>query len=69
MNVNRRNFLFFFGATAGSLASGLWNNQSEAKFLPIAENPPLSLAKNDSSLSFKPVKVALPLEIVLKLVA
>ena len=61
MNVNRRNFLLFLGATAGSLTSGLWNKNSEAS-MAIAQSTS-SLAANDSSLSFRPVKVALPLEI------
>lgn len=61
MNVNRRNFLLFLGATAGTLTSNLWNNQSEANSA-LGKNSSL-LAKSNSTLSFKPVKMALPLDV------
>jgi uncharacterized protein len=61
MNVNRRNFLLFLGATAGTLTSSLWSNQGEASSV-IDTNLSL-LAKNSSNLSFQPIKMALPLEV------
>jgi len=63
MKVNRRNFLLFLGATAGSLASGSPNNKSEAKLLSVVDNHPTSIAQNTTTISFKPIKVALPLEV------
>lgn len=57
MNVNRRNFLLFLGASAGSLVSSAWNKGTNSQVL--AENIPQSWAAN-SSLGFQPVKVALP---------
>lgn len=62
MNVNRRNFLLFLGATAGTLTSSLWDNRGEARSLTVGENSSL-LAKNSSNLSFKPIKMALPLDV------
>jgi uncharacterized protein len=62
MNVNRRNFLLFLGATAGTLTSSLWENRSEARSLTVEKNS-LSLAKTSSNLGFQPVKMALPLDI------
>ena len=56
MNVNRRNFLLFLGATAGSLASN-WNSETSST-LASASTP-----KNagDSIFGFKPVNMPLPL--------
>ncbi|MGL5833211.1 MAG: PhoX family protein [Waterburya sp.] len=62
MNVNRRNFLLFLGATAGTLTSRLWDTQGKVNSLTVAENSSL-LAQNNSSLGFKPIKMALPLEV------
>jgi len=61
MNVNRRNFLLFFGATAGSLAVDSWKNNIKSKAL--AETPSQYLISANSKLGFKPVKVSLPLEV------
>lgn len=63
MNVNRRNFLLFLGAATSSIVSGSWNNRTNAKPLTVTESQALSLAQNSSNLSFKPVKVPLPLDI------
>lgn len=62
MNVNRRNFLLFFGATAGSLATGSWSNKINSRSLAIAD-PASVLANINQSLGFSPVKVPLPLEV------
>ncbi|MEM8721395.1 MAG: alkaline phosphatase PhoX [Cyanobacteria bacterium P01_G01_bin.39] len=56
MNVNRRNFLIFFGATAGSLASDAWSNKINSHIL--AETAP-SLTETEG-FGFDPVKLALP---------
>jgi uncharacterized protein len=53
MNVNRRNFLLFLGATTVTLTSSFWDKQSQAT----------SLAKTSSNLGFQPIKMALPLEV------
>ncbi|MGB5710972.1 MAG: alkaline phosphatase PhoX, partial [Waterburya sp.] len=55
MNVNRRNFLLFLGATAGSLAS--------ITSKTVAETPFKSLTTANASLGFQPIKVPLPLEV------
>ncbi len=62
MNVNRRNFLLFLGATAGTLTSNLWRNQGEANSA-LGKNSSLLTTKSNSSLSFQPVKMALPLDV------
>ncbi len=61
MNVNRRNFLLFFGATTGSLAFGSWNNDTKSQTL--AATPSSSLTAANSSGGFQPVKVPLPLDL------
>lgn len=61
MNVKRRNFLLFLGATAGSFAAGSWDNNIKSKVL--AENLSQSLAKANSRLGFQPVKFPLPLAV------
>ena len=61
MNVNRRNFLLFLGATTGSLAFGSWNNNTKSKTL--AATPSSSLTAANSSGGFQSVKVPLPLEL------
>lgn len=58
MNVNRRHFLLFLGATAGSLVSDSWNKSTKSKV--VAEVSSKFLASNNSQLGFQPVKVALP---------
>ena len=50
MKVNRRHFLLFMGATAGSVASGWYPLQTNAT------------TKTEFGLTFQPVKVPLPLE-------
>lgn len=62
MNVNRRNFLLFLGATAGTLTSHLWDTQGKVNSLTVPENSS-PLAQNSSGLGFKPIKMALPLEV------
>ncbi|MEM7593224.1 MAG: alkaline phosphatase PhoX, partial [Cyanobacteria bacterium P01_A01_bin.83] len=57
MNVNRRNFLIFLGATAGSLASDAWSNKINSKVL--AETAAPSLTETEG-FGFDPVKLALP---------
>jgi hypothetical protein len=61
MNVNRRHFLLFFGAIISSLASGTW--QSKKQTTAIAQSSSTSTNTVNSSLSFKPVQMPLPLEI------
>jgi len=57
MNVNRRNFLLFLGATAGSLATN-WNSRtSSTSFSSVST----STNSSGSILGFKPVKMPLPL--------
>jgi uncharacterized protein len=66
MNVNRRNFLLFLGATAGTLTSNLWGKQGQASSVTATKNSSSSLsslAKTSSNLGFKPVKMSLPLEV------
>lgn len=71
MNVNRRHFLLFFGAVAGSLTSGSWeqeaielgNAQAVAQTEAPSSNMAATTTKTNSSLSFQPIKVPLPLEI------
>lgn len=65
MNVNRRHFLFFFGAVAGSVASGSWEGEKLqlGNFSAVAQTNYSSLSSADFSLGFKPVKIPLPLEI------
>ncbi|MEY2856366.1 MAG: hypothetical protein RLZZ74_675 [Cyanobacteriota bacterium] len=62
MNVNRRNFLLFLGATAGTLTSSLWDKQSQAASQAVSQNSS-SLAKTSANLGFQPIKMALPLEV------
>jgi uncharacterized protein len=62
MNVSRRNFLFFLGATAGTLTSRFWNAQGKVNSLTVAENSSF-LTQNTSRLGFQPIKMALPLEV------
>ena len=62
MNVNRRNFLFFLGATAGSLTFGLWD-KSKATSVTGVDSSFSSFAQSSSGLDFQPVKVPLPLEV------
>ena len=57
MNVNRRNFLLFLGATAGSLATN-WNSRTSSTSFASASTPTNS---SGSILGFKPVKMPLPL--------
>ncbi len=62
MNVNRRHFLLFFGAAAGSLATGSWSgkktmlNSSSAMAETVTK-----FETTTTSLNFQPVKVPLPL--------
>lgn len=65
MNVNRRHFLFFFGAVAGSVASGSWEREKLqlGNFPAVAQTDYSSLSSANSSVGFKPVKIPLPLEI------
>ncbi|WP_019504910.1 PhoX family phosphatase [Pleurocapsa sp. PCC 7319] len=65
MNVNRRHFLFFFAAVAGSVASGSRGQErlQLGNFPAIAQTDYSSLSSANSSLGFKSVKVPLPLEI------
>jgi uncharacterized protein len=63
MNVNRRNFLLFLGATAGTLTSRLWGTQGKVNSLTVTAENSSSLAQNSSSLGFQPIKMALPLEV------
>ena len=63
MNLNRRNFLLFLGATAGSLSYGSWNNKSEAKLLSVVDNSSKSISKGNTTINFNPVRVPLPLEV------
>jgi uncharacterized protein len=62
MNVNRRNFLLFLGATATTLTSSLWDQRSPATSLTVSQNSS-SFAKTNSNLGFQPIKMALPLEV------
>ncbi|MEL7076943.1 MAG: alkaline phosphatase PhoX [Cyanobacteria bacterium J06582_2] len=63
MSVNRRNFLYFLGATAGSLATGLGNREIKAQSLTTARNIASASIKQASSLNFQPVRVPLPLDV------
>ena len=63
MNVNRRNFLLFLGATAGTFASSNFKQRVTAQTLIREDNYSASIAQASKSLNFKPVKVALPLEV------
>ena len=56
MKVNRRNFLLFLGATAGSLASN-WNSNNRSAVVSATT----STKASDSLLGFKPVSVPTPL--------
>ena len=56
MNVNRRNFLLFLGATAGSLASNSWNSRASSTSFAST-----STKANDSIQGFKPVNMPIPL--------
>ncbi len=62
MNVNRRHFLLFFGAAAGSLATGSW---SQKKIMPnsssVMAETITQFGTMTTSLNFQPVKVPLPL--------
>ena len=62
MNVNRRHFLLFFGAAAGSLATGSW---SQKKIMPnsssVMAETTTKFGTTTASLNFQPVKVPLPL--------
>ncbi len=62
MNVNRRHFLLFFGAAAGSLATGSW---SQKKIMPnsssVMAETNAKFGTTTTSLNFQPVKVPLPL--------
>ncbi len=62
MNVNRRHFLLFFGAAAGSLATGSW---SQKKIMPnsssVMAETITKFGTTTTSLNFQPVKVPLPL--------
>ena len=60
MNVNRRNFLLFLGATAGSLATNSYGKNFSATASAIKTSESL-LTSASPNLSFKPVKVALPI--------
>jgi uncharacterized protein len=61
MNINRRHFLLFFGAITSSLASNTW--QQKKQTTAIAQASSISTNTVNSSLSFQPVKMPLPLEI------
>ncbi|MEL6502331.1 MAG: twin-arginine translocation signal domain-containing protein [Cyanobacteria bacterium J06623_1] len=63
MSVNRRNFLYFLGATAGSLATGLGNRETKAQSLTTTRNIASASIKQASSLNFQPVRVPLPLDV------
>ncbi len=64
MNVNRRQLLLFFGASAGSIVSGSWGRKLElVNSSAWAQTTPGSLATDNSSLAFQPVKVPLPLKV------
>ena len=58
MNVNRRNFLLFLGATAGSLAANSWNSRTGSTSLASASTPTNA---SDAIFGFKPVNMPLPL--------
>ena len=61
MNVNRRHFLLFFGAAAGSLATGSW---SQKKIMPNSSSVMAETTTKfgtTTTLNFQPVKVPLPL--------
>ena len=62
MNVNRRHFLLFFGATAGSLATGSWSGK---KIMPnsssVMAETTTKFGTTTTSFNFQPVKVPLPL--------
>ncbi|MEO1671240.1 MAG: alkaline phosphatase PhoX [Cyanobacteria bacterium J06631_2] len=63
MSVNRRNFLYFLGATAGSLTAGFWGSETEAQSLTTAKELPSPLVQQVSGLNFQPVQVPLPLDV------
>ena len=72
MNVNRRKFLLFFGASASSIAWDClgntntdWEQESFKSGISkaFAEIPNSSSAAVNHSLKFQPIKVPLPLEI------
>lgn len=62
MSFNRRDFLFFLGATAGSVALAPLINQKTKSFLPSELNQAATAATN-RDLPFSPVQVPLPLPI------
>ncbi|MBE9047340.1 DUF839 domain-containing protein [Pleurocapsales cyanobacterium LEGE 10410] len=61
MQVNRRHFLMFIGATAGSLASG-WYPQQPGESSAMAQANIIPTSNNFGS-SFQPVKVSIPLAV------
>ena len=62
MNVNRRHFLLFFSAAAGSLATGSWSGK---KIMPnsssVMAETTTKFGTTTTSFNFQPVKVPLPL--------
>jgi len=65
MIVNRRRFLLFFAGVGGTLSTSLLPKQKSHLGNQIAQSKTIKLSKKttDSSLSFQPVKVPLPLKI------
>ncbi|MEO1340516.1 MAG: alkaline phosphatase PhoX, partial [Cyanobacteria bacterium J06635_13] len=63
MSVNRRNFLYFLGATAGSLTAGFRSSNTKVQSLTTARNIASASIKQASSLNFQPVRVPLPLDV------
>ena len=57
MNVNRRNFLLFLGAAAGSLASNSWHSRTGSTLASAST----SINTSNSVFGFKPVNMPLPL--------
>ena len=65
MTIKRRNFLLFLGASAGTavLGSGEKNFSMPFSKPTLVKIPPNSVANAENGLSFKPVKVPMPLDI------
>ncbi|MGL5794268.1 MAG: PhoX family protein, partial [Waterburya sp.] len=66
MNVNRRHFLLFFGAITGFIVPSTWQSKKQTTAIiryANAQSSSTSTNTVNSSLSFKPVQMPLPLEI------
>ncbi len=62
MNVNRRHFLLFFGAAAGTLATGSWSGKKTMlNSSSVMAETITKFGTTTTSLNFQPVKVPLPL--------